>query len=207
MSGGVGTKPITRAQLLARSAQGGAALVVAGSGIGVLAAPAAADTAPDGDLAYLRMLIASELLLVDFYTRALAAGRFARAERVNLRQALGDEKQHYNALAGLLTSAGGGTAATADDITFTYPKRSFATRKAIARLGVRLETLALGAYLGAVDGVQTESLRLPMAQASANEAQHLSAFWSALGRRPIGLAFAPALSIDQATIALDRFES
>jgi len=205
----MGSAPLTRSQLLLRSAKGGVALVVAGSGVGALAGPAGADTtpAPDGDLASLRLLIAGELLAIDFYTRALAAGRLTGKERANLKQALADEKKHYDSLAAALSAAGGGQAATADDIDFAYPKRSFASRASIARLGSRIETIVLGAYIGAIDAVQTDTLRLPMAQAAANEAQHLSAFSMALGRRPIGLAFAPALSIDQATLALDAFES
>jgi demethoxyubiquinone hydroxylase (CLK1/Coq7/Cat5 family) len=183
------------------------ALVVAGSGMGALAGPAGADTAPDGDLASLRLLVAAELLAVDFYTNALAAGHFTGTSRANLKQALVDERKHYESLAAALSAAGGGQAAVADDIDFAYPKRSFASRASIAKLGTRIETIVLGAYIGAVDAVQTDSLRLPLAQAAANEAQHLSVFSTALGRRPIGLAFAPALSIDQATLALDAFES
>jgi len=72
----------SRASLLTR----GAATVVAASAFGGLASHASA-AVPDGDLAYARLLVALELLSLDFYTRAIGAGggsqlelRRARAE-------------------------------------------------------------------------------------------------------------------------------
>ena len=68
-------------------------------------------------------------------------------------------------------------------------------------------TLALGAYLGAIENVQTPAARLALAQIAANEAQQLSALGPVAGRPTIGKAFAAALSIDAVSAALDEYES
>jgi hypothetical protein len=118
----------------------------------------------------------------------------------------GDESAHYAGLAQLLMAAGQ-TPATAGDIDFSYPARAFSTQASILRLVWGVETLSLGAYLGAVENVQTPQLRLPIGQIAANEAQHLSTIAPVLGRSTIGHAFAPSLSIAAVTSALDEYES
>ncbi len=50
-------------------------------------------------------------------------------------------------------------------------------------------------------------LRLPIGQIVANEAQHVSALAGLVGRPAIGHAFAPSLSIDAVSAALDGNES
>ena len=63
---------LSRSGFLRRGAVGGGALIASASGLGALAPAAFADTVPAGDLAYLRLLIAAELLAVDFYGEAVA---------------------------------------------------------------------------------------------------------------------------------------
>lgn len=168
---------------------------------------ASADTIPDGDLAYLRLLIAAELLTVDFQGRALASGKLrADGAHALFHRIRTDEKAHYAHLAVLMTGAGQ-TPATAADIDFTYPRGSFRAQASIVKLAGRLERLMVGAYVGAVENVVTPELRLPIGQIAANEAQHESAL-AALGGRPvIGKAFAPAMQIGVVSDALDEFES
>jgi hypothetical protein len=117
-----------------------------------------------------------------------------------------DEKAHYATLAGTLQDAGQ-PPAQAGDVDFTYPRGSFASRLSIARLGWRIETLLLGAYLGAIAGVQTAELRLPIGQIAANEAQHLSALAPAVGKLRIGRTFPAALTMSAVSARLDAFES
>jgi len=200
------TSSFSRAALLRRGARGGSLLFVSGSALAALAKSAPAATLPDGDFAYLRLLIGAELLTVDFQTQALASGKLAAGVAGLVRQMLADEKAHYNGLANLMDEAGQ-TPATADDIDFSYPSGSFASAGAITKLADSLETLVLGAYLGAVENVQTAQLRLPIGQIAANEAQHLSALAPLSGRGPIGDAFASALQIDVVSAALDTYES
>lgn len=178
-------------------------MVVGGSAVGALAAPARAAT-PDADLAYARLLVGLELLSLDFYSRALRSGRFASG--LELRRARAAEKQHYDEVAAVLTDAGQ-VAATAQDIDFSYPRDSFDSHRSIARLGVRLETLSLGAYLGAVRALETPDFRNHAARAAASEAQHLSVFSGAVGGRRIGPPLPATMPIDRVSDALDEYTS
>ena len=106
---------------------------------------------------------------------------------------LADENAHYNGLATLIAGAGQ-IPATADDINFAYPDGTFDSQASIAKLATSFESLTLGAYLGAVENVQTPQLRLPIGQIAANEAQHVSALAVAAGKpldRPGLRAVAP----------------
>jgi hypothetical protein len=117
-----------------------------------------------------------------------------------------DEKAHYARLAQLVTAAGQ-PPATAGDIDFSYPKGSFASQASVLRLAAEIETVVLGAYVGAIENVEEPELRLSIGQIAANEAQHAGAVAALRGRNVIGRAFAPSLQIDAASAALDRFES
>jgi hypothetical protein len=198
----VGSTRFTRRNVLAR-ASAGAAVLVGGSAVGALAAPARA-AAPDGDLAYARLLVALELLSLDFYSRALRSRRFASG--LELRRARAAERSHYDAVAAVLVGAGQ-TPATAQDIDFAYPRGSLASAGAIAQLGVRLESLSLGAYLGAVRALATPDFRNHAARAAASEAQHLSVFSGAVGGRRLGPPLPAALPIDHVSDALDAYTS
>jgi hypothetical protein len=192
---------LDRAALLRKAT----ALLGAGAAAAVLAEPAAA-ALPDGDLAYLRLLIGAELLASDFQDEALQSGKLAGSVASALRHMHADERAHYAGLAQLLTAAGQ-TPATAGDIDFTYTANTFASQASILKVASAIETLTLGAYVGAVENVETSQLRLPIGQIGANEAQHVSALAAALGRPLIGHAFASSLSIDAVSAALDAYES
>ena len=179
---------------------------MSGSVFAALAGRADAATAPDKDLAYLRLLVAAELLEADFQAKALASGKLSRHSRAVTRKMAADDKSHYARLAQLVTAAGQ-PPATAGDIDFSYPKGSLASQRSVLKLGTEIETLVLGAYLGAIENVETAELRLPVGQIAANEAQHAGALAGLRGRTVIGRAFAPSLQIDAASAALDRFES
>jgi hypothetical protein len=189
---------LSRATLLTR----GAATVVAASAFGGFASRAWA-AVPDGDLAYARLLVALELLSLDFYTRAVGAGGGSELE---LRRAWAAERRHYDVVAAILTNAGQ-VPATGQDIDFSYPRGSFASRTAICRLGVRLESLSLGAYLGAVGSLQTPLYRDHAARAAASEAQHLSVFAGEVGGRRVGPPLPAALPLARVSDALDAYTS
>ncbi len=198
---------VSRAELLRRGAVGGGALLVSASGFSAFAGTASADAPPDADLAYLRLLIAAELLGIDFQTHALASRKLhTKGAAALIRRMRADETAHYAKLAAVLTAAGQ-TPATSADIDFSYPKGSFRSESSILKLAGRLERLMLGAYLGAAENVETAELRLPIGQIAANEAQHVGALEALEGRSVIGKAFAPALQIGSVSDALDEFES
>src|SRR5215470_1611382 len=117
----MGSSTFTRRGILARAGAGAAVVVGSGSALGALAAPAGAAT-PDNDLAYARLLVALELLTLDFYAQALRSGRFPAG--LELRRARAAEKQHYDGVAAVLTNAAQ-VPATAADIDFSYPRGSF----------------------------------------------------------------------------------
>ena len=204
---------LTRAQLLCSAGRGSAALVIAGTAIGTFAATAdatppsyAIGLLPAGDLAHARLLIAGELLAIDFYTHALASGHLDRGAGDDARLALANEQAHYTYLAGVITTAGQ-KPITAADIDFTYPASAFYTAASVTKLAATIEALALGSYLGAAGAIATPALQSALAQIAANEAQHLSVF----GRRAGGAAFQDAfpapMSIEDASNALGTYTS
>ena len=173
--------------------------------LGTLAlAPSALTDAPsDLDLANTRLLVAVELLLADFYAQAIKADRFGLEGKDALKRALFNENEHYASVSGVLTGAGQ-IPAVADDIDFSYPAKSFDSLAATAKLGFKLEQLALGAYLGAVAAANS-SLKLQFAQIAASEAQHLTVFSGETTGHALGNSFPAPLTIDEASDALGEY--
>jgi hypothetical protein len=195
---------LSRAALLVSGARGGAALLVGAGTFTAFAEAAAASPLPDGDLAFARLLVGAELLAIDFYTDAIAAEKFGAVGQKYMAIALQNEQAHYQSVSLILTGAGQ-TPAAAADFDFSYPAGSFASRGSIASLGRQLETVFLGAYLGAVGGLQTPALAQPLARIAASESQHLSLWETELDGRPISGAFPAPLTIDQVSDAMDAF--
>jgi rubrerythrin len=195
---------ITRSQLLSRSARGGAALLVAGSALSQFVEAAAADPLPGSDLAYARLLVGAELLASDFYSQAIAAANTKPTVMKYLKRAYANEQEHYQSVAGIISGAGQ-TPAVSGDIDFSYPKGTFGTEKSILKFAQTLEGTILGTYVGAIGGMQTNALKTGLAQIAACEAQHSAYFNTVLGGRTFSLAFPPALTIDQASNALDAY--
>jgi hypothetical protein len=197
------TQGLTRAAVLRRGAGGGLAAAIAASPLALL--PAAAQAAPsDGDLAYLRVLLAAELLAVDFALQARLHLPPRPAQAYG--RILEDEKRHARTIGDLLVAAGQ-TPITGGDIDFGYPAKTFSSAGAILREGTRIEALLVGAYIGALASVSAPELRLPLAQIVANEAQHAGTVAHWRGGPTIGPALMPALSIDAVSTALDGYES
>ena len=197
----------SRGALLARGGVGAAALLGASALGGVLpSSAAAADPPSDADLSYVRLLVAAELLAIDFYGNAIASKKLTGAAQGNLRRAKADEQRHYDMLAAVLAAASQDPLTSAD-IDFTYPAKAFASRGSIARLGSKLEALFLGAYLGAVDGYEAASLKQLAARAAASEAQHLSVLSAAAGGPRFAAAFPRPLTMDRVSDALDAYTS
>src|SRR5262249_46889106 len=197
---------MTRGQLLSRGAKGGATLLVAGTSLVQFVDSAAADPLSTTDLAYGRLLVGAELLASDFYTQAIAASNSSSSVMKYLKRAYANEQEHYRSVAGILSGAGV-TPAVSSDIDFTYPKGAFASQGSILKLAQQLETIMLGTYLGAVGGMQSSAFKQGLAQIASSEAQHLSYMWTRNGLKAFNVAFPPALTIDQASTAMDAFTS
>ena len=189
--------------MLRRGAGGGLAAAIAASPLALLA-PTAAAAPPDGDLAYLRLLVGAELLAIDFSSRAQA--KLPPRVKGDFKRILEDEQRHLDSLSVQLSNAGQDPA-TAGDIDFSYPKKTFASTGDILRHATAIEALMVGAYIGALASITTPELRLPIAQIAVNEAQHASAVAHWRGGPVIGAALAPALSMDAVSTALDRYDS
>jgi hypothetical protein len=196
---------LTRGQLLARTAAGGAAFALTG---GVFTSEATAGAAAIGpaDIPVVTLALAAELLGAEYYTQALAARVFGGTETRYLKRALLNEGEHYTATARFLTDAGQ-TPGQRTDFDFIFPAKAFATRRSAAQLGMQLETVFLGIYLGGAGSLQDVGTRDAFARIAACQAQHLSVFSRIVLNRPIGLSFPVPLTVEDGSAALDPFIS
>ncbi len=198
------TPTFNRAALLTRGARVGAGVLAASTAGGVFAATAAADPLSASDIALVRLLVGVELLTADFYAQAIAASNTTGKVKKYLAIAANNEQEHYTAVSGILTGAGIAPATSAD-FDFSYPRGTFATEAAIVAQAVKLEGIALGAYLGALTSVQAVALNTVFGSVAAAEAQHQGFFSAASGGRAFSLAFPPALKVADTSNALDAY--
>jgi hypothetical protein len=138
----------------------------------------------------------------DVYRRALGTRLFDDPAVRELRRSLYAERKHLRAVGAILRAAGQ-TPAKPGDIDFVYPRRAFSSRRSTGAVGARLESLFLGAYLGAVAGFDAGELKTLAARSAASEAQHLGVL--AAGGENVGAAFPRPLTIDRASDELDEF--
>ena len=187
-----------RAEFISRSAKGGLALVAGGSVLAEVSSLAVASGVTDVDIA--KLAATAELLAINFYSHAINSGKFHdKDERRYLHEARAAEIAHYDALRGVLGSA------TPAGLRFKYPHGAFGSRIKIAKLGVALETAFVGAYLGAVPALSSNTLKGVAATIAASESQHLSVFTDIVSGHPIGPAFPKSLTAAQATSAVSGF--
>ena len=168
--------------------------------------PGAIGTISASDLAYVRMLIGVELLTADFYGEAVASKHLRGRGNEDAVTALVNENEHYGYLSFAVSSAGG-VPLTAADVNFTYPTGAFYTARSVLRLATTLEQLSLGAYLGAAGNVANTVLQSAIAQITATEAQHLSAFSLRAGGTAFQEAFPQPMTIEEASDALGAYTS
>lgn len=193
---------LTRAQLIASAAAIVCSPLLAPSA----AAADAAGALPPSDLAYARLLIAFELLAIDFYGNALRSRHLSPTAVADVQAALNNEFAHRAYLTSVIAAAGAAPL-TAADVNFAYPKRAFYTAASVKHLALELETLTVGAYLGAAGNVATPMLASALAQITANEAQHQAAIAALDRRAPFHQAFPPLLTMQESSDALSRYTS
>jgi hypothetical protein len=186
--------------------RGGVLALAGGAALATAVPKALADVYTDNDLAWLRLLTTVELLGADFYANAQKAKPYDAPGMALLERAAFNDREHYASLAGFLT-ASGQIPATADDIDFTYPQDAFTSTAGVTKTAVDLETVFLGAYLGAIAGTQNASLHKPLARIAASQAEHVAVFTQLLGRTSFALSFPRALSIFDVSDALDAYTS
>jgi hypothetical protein len=186
--------------------RGGLLALAGGAALATVVPNALADVYTDNDLAWLRLLTTVELLGADFYANAQKAKPYDAPGMALLQRAAFNDGEHYASLAGFLT-ASAQIPATAGDIDFTYPKDAFTSTGGVTKSAVDLETVFLGSYLGAIAGTQNTNLHQPLAQIAASHAEHFAVFNQLLGRKSFVLSFPTALSIGDASDALDAYTS
>lgn len=178
-------------------------LLATGSALLATAAPAVAAHAdgPADDHTSLLLVVAAELLTLDFYERALASGTLGPRLRKAFARARFNEQEHYDFIASQL----GPTASKPGDFGFAYPDGTFSSAAGALGAAEQIETTVLGAYLGAVPGLASPVLRSAFARIAASEAEHLSAISGARRGRPVGVSFPAPLDVQQATDRLEPF--
>jgi rubrerythrin len=189
----------SRGEFLTAGMGGGLALVAGGSLLAAAAGPALGQAT--GDVAIAKLAATAELLAIDVYGRAINTGFFTGDVLGYLQGARQNEQDHYDALAEVLG------AEAPKWVKFRYPMDTFASAKSIAATGVALETAFVGAYLGAVDALESNDLKAVAGQIGANEAQHLTTFrrLDAGNRLVPNPSFPKSLTAKQATAAVTPF--
>jgi rubrerythrin len=189
----------SRGEFLTRGVSGGLALAAGGSLLAVAAGPALGQAG--GDVAIAKLAATAELLAIDVYGRAIDTGFFKADVLAYMTAARKNEQDHYDALAEILGSE------APKGVRFRYPSGTFASAGSIAATGVALETAFVGAYLGAVEALESNDLKAVAGQVGANEAQHLTTLkrLEAGNKLVPNPSFPESLTAKQATAAVTPF--
>ena len=196
---------VTRSEFFAGAARGGAALALGGGVLAATAAPAVAGIGQP-DIPVVTLALAAELVGAEFCTQALAGKLFSGEDERALKRALFNERQHYGALAQILTDAGQ-TPGQASDFDFSFPAKAFASRRSIARLGVELANAFVGIYLGGVASLQDTTTRAAFARIASSQSQQLGFFAGIAQQKPVGMAFPVPLTVQEGSAALGPYIS
>ena len=191
---------MNRRRFLASSA-GLSATVLYGPFVGAGGAARAAAT--DHDLAFANFGVSTELLLEDFYGRALAAKHFGGLHANVLRQGRRAANNHAAALSNLLTGAGD-TPPLAQDLEFAWPRRTFASAPQTVKTGLTVLRALLGAYQSAAATSSVVDYRVLYASLGASVGQQigaLSALWAPVGAR----SFPVATDVETASAAIEAY--
>lgn len=168
---------LSRSQFLRRSAAGSLALVSGGAVLATVRGDAIAQSGSDpSDTDIAAVAAGAELLAVHVYGVAIRSKLFKGGALKYLKGARAAEQAHYDALAGVLKGAGLAAPQKSD---FTYDLPTLKSARQVLNFAVSLETAFLGAYLTAVDALDTPALKPVAAAIAANEASHLGFFRNA----------------------------
>jgi Ferritin-like domain len=164
---------------------------------------ASAGAATDDELAFANFGVSAELLLADFYGRALGTKVFSGQQASTLQRGRVAAGQHATALGALLVGAGQ-AAPGKDDFAFEWPKDAFSSAPAIAATGQTVLRSLLGAYQTAVASVSDPSFRILYASLIASVGQQASAL-AAISGRAGAEPFPVAVELETASAALEGY--
>ena len=176
-----------------------------GASTATLATPwlGTAAAATDDELAYANFGSSVELLLKDFYARAIDAKVVSGSGANVLKKGRTAAAQHAKALSDLLVAAGD-VAPVEEDFAFEWPATTFRTQQAIATTGVGVLRALLGVYQTASASVSDAEYRVLYASLAASLGQQMSAMAS-LAPRVAVEPFSVAMDLEAATAALEPY--
>ena len=187
---------MNRRGFLASSA-GASAAVLAGPWLGT------AGAATEDDLAFANFGVSAELLLKDFYGRALDTKRFRGPRAKVLREGRVAAARHARALGAMLVTAGD-TAPLEDDFEFVWPRTAFSGGPATVRTGLIVLRALLASYQTAAATASIPEYRILFASLEASVGQQIGAL-SALSAPTAAEAFPVAKDIETASAALEAY--
>jgi Ferritin-like domain len=162
-----------------------------------------ASAATDDDLAFANFGVSSELLLKQFYEKALAAGQFPGHRANVLRRGRLAATNHAKALSKLLVSFGDAPPLE-EDFEFAWPRRAYAEPARTVRTGQVILEALLGAYQTAAASSSVVDYRILYASLAASVSEQAGAL-SALSA-PVGAkSFPAAIDVETASARLEAY--
>ena len=174
-------------------------------GAGTLAGPLVptASAVTDEDLAFANFGAAGELLLKDFYSKALEARLLRGPGYRILRQGRAAAAGHARALSALLEGAGD-TAPAEEDFAFAWPARTFRTSGSLLDTALGVLRALQGSYETGAVSATASSYRVLYSSLAASAGQQIGAFTALSGKAELH-PFPVALELEAASAALDRY--
>ena len=190
------SRQVNRRRFLLSSA-GASAAVLGGPWVG------SAGAATEDDLAFANFGVSGELLLKDFYSKALAGSEFRGQGAGVLRQGRLAATKHARALSALLVGAGD-TPPLEQDFEFAWPRRTFSTAPATVRTGLIVLRALLGSHQSAAASASVPDYRTLFASLSASTGQQIGAL-AALDGHAGARSFPKATDVETASAAIEAY--
>ena len=173
-----------------------------GAGSATIAGPwlEGAAAATEDDLAFANFGAATELLLEDFYARALHAKLLAHPRVVVLKRGRVAATWHAKALSELLADAGD-VAPDPADFEFDWPSRTFRSAETMVETGVGVLRALRGVYQTAGATASEPTHRVLYVSLAASVSQQIVGLGGAGSAEP----FPVALDIETASDAIERY--
>ena len=176
-------------------------LAALGAGSATVATPwpGSAAAATEDDLAFANFGASTELLVKDFYARAIDA-ELVSGQTGALKHGRAAAGWHAKAQSDLLTSAGD-VAPLPEDFEFEWPARTFRTRAVMVATGLAVLRALRGVYQTAAAMASEQSYRVLYASLAASVSQQIVALGGAAAAEP----FPVAIDIETASDAIERY--
>jgi Ferritin-like domain len=176
-----------------------------GAGTVAVGAPwlGGAAAASDEEIAFANFAVSVELLLKDFYVKALDSKAVTGPGVAALRSGRAAAARHARELADVLTGAGDAPPLE-EDFTFAWPASTFRSARAIGATGLGVLRALLGAYQTAAATVTEPSYRVLYASLAASTGQQIGAL-SSLSGRSGAEPFPVAMDLETASATLERY--